>query len=108
MPVRQADDPARQDRVDLSSRERFSTESARRPGASDEPGAPSLDDDYLILSTIHSAKGQEWRSVHVLNVVDGCIPSDLSTGSAEEIEEARRLLYVAMTRAKYELHLSVA
>jgi len=66
-----------------------------------------VDDDYLILSTIHSAKGQEWRSVHVLNVVDGCIPSDLSTGSAEEIEEERRLLYVAMTRARDELHLMV-
>ncbi len=74
---------------------------------SDEASAPGLDDDYLILSTIHSAKGQEWRSVHVLNVVDGCIPSDMSTGSAEEIEEERRLLYVAMTRARDELHLMV-
>ena len=61
---------------------------------------PLLDEDYLILSTIHSAKGQEWRSVFVLNVVDGCIPSDLGTGTTAEIEEERRLLYVAMTRAK--------
>jgi hypothetical protein len=58
---------------------------------------PLLDEDYLILSTIHSAKGQEWRSVFVLNTVDGCIPSDLGVGTSDEIEEERRLLYVAMT-----------
>jgi DNA helicase-2/ATP-dependent DNA helicase PcrA len=68
---------------------------------------PGLDDDYLILSTIHSAKGQEWKTVHVLNVVDGCVPSDMSTGTAEEVDEERRLLYVAMTRAKDHLHLMV-
>jgi len=92
-----------------ASRERFLTEVTLDPPAatSDEAGAPGLDDDYLILSTIHSAKGEEWRSVHILNVVDGCIPSDLSTGSAEEIEEERRLLYVAMTRARDELRLMV-
>jgi len=61
----------------------------------------------MILSTIHSAKGQEWKAVYVLNVVDGCIPSDMSTGTAEEIEEERRLLYVAMTRAKERLQLIV-
>ena len=55
------------------------------------PGVPLLDEDYLILSTIHSAKGQEWRSVFVLNAIDGCIPSDLSVGSTSEIEEERRL-----------------
>jgi Ftsk gamma domain/UvrD-like helicase C-terminal domain len=60
---------------------------------SDQSGVPLLDEDYLILSTIHSAKGQEWKSVFVLNVVDGCIPSDLDTGASEEIEEERRLLY---------------
>ena len=65
------------------------------------------DEDYLILSTIHSAKGQEWKSVFVLNAVDGCIPSDLGTGTTAEIEEERRLLYVAMTRAKDDLHLIV-
>jgi DNA helicase-2/ATP-dependent DNA helicase PcrA len=59
----------------------------------------------LILSTIHSAKCQEWKSVHVLNVVDGCMPSDLGAGTSAEIEEERRLLYVAMTRAKDDLHL---
>jgi DNA helicase-2/ATP-dependent DNA helicase PcrA len=78
------------------------------PGAtSAEAGAPLLDEDYLILSTIHSAKGQEWKAVYVLNVVDGCIPSDMATGSIEEIEEERRLLYVAMTRAKDTLVLVV-
>ena len=66
-----------------------------------------LDEDYLILSTIHSAKGQEWSAVHVLNVVDGCIPSDLGDRHAAEIEEERRLLYVAMTRARDDLHLMV-
>jgi DNA helicase-2/ATP-dependent DNA helicase PcrA len=66
-----------------------------------------LDEDYLILSTIHSAKGQEWKSVFVLNVVDGCMPSDLGAGTSAEIEEERRLLYVAMTRARDDLHLVV-
>ena len=89
------------------SRERFLTELTFDPpdATSDEAGPPSRDDDYLILSTIHSAKGQEWKAVYVLNVVDGCIPSDMATGSREEIEEERRLLYVAMTRAKEELDL---
>ena len=59
----------------------------------------------MILSTIHSAKGQEWKAVFVLNAVDGCIPSDMATGSTIEIEEERRLLYVAMTRARQHLHL---
>jgi DNA helicase-2/ATP-dependent DNA helicase PcrA len=91
------------------SRERFLTELTLDPpdAAGGEAGAPLLDEDYLILSTIHSAKGQEWRSVFVLNVVDGCIPSDMATGSGEEIEEERRLLYVAMTRARDSLHLVV-
>ncbi|QQR38783.1 ATP-dependent helicase [Devosia rhizoryzae] len=90
-------------------RERFLTELTLDPpdATSDQAGVPLKDDDYLILSTIHSAKGQEWKAVHVLNVVDGCIPSDLGTGSAHELEEERRLLYVAMTRAKDELHLLV-
>ena len=74
---------------------------------SDQSGVPLLDEDYLNLSTIHSAKGQEWNSVFVLNVVDGCIPSDLGTGQSHEIEEERRLLYVAMTRAEDDLHLMV-
>lgn len=92
-----------------ASRERFLTELTLDPpdATSDESGPPHLDEDYLILSTIHSAKGQEWRSVYLLNVVDGCIPSDLSTGSGAQIDEERRLLYVAMTRAKDELQLLV-
>jgi DNA helicase-2/ATP-dependent DNA helicase PcrA len=91
------------------SRESFLTELTLDPpeATSDRAGPPLLDEDYLILSTIHSAKGQEWKAVHVLNVVDGCIPSDMATGSAEDIEEERRLLYVAMTRAREQLHLVV-
>ncbi len=91
------------------SRERFLTELTLDPpdATSDQSGPPLRDEDYLILSTIHSAKGQEWKAVHVLNVVDGCIPSDMATGSTEELEEERRLLYVAMTRAKEHLHLMV-
>jgi DNA helicase-2/ATP-dependent DNA helicase PcrA len=91
------------------SRERFLTELTLDPpsATSDEAGVPLLDEDYLILSTIHSAKGQEWTSVFLLNAVDGCLPSDLATGSMPEIEEERRLLYVAMTRAKDHLHLMV-
>ena len=69
------------------------------------PADPFLDEDYLTLSTIHSAKGLEWDSVYVIHAADGNIPSDMATGSPEEIEEERRLFYVAMTRAKN--HLSV-
>jgi DNA helicase-2/ATP-dependent DNA helicase PcrA len=92
-----------------ASRERFLTELTLDPpeATSAEAGVPLRDEDYLILSTIHSAKGQEWTAVFVLNSVDGCIPSDLATGSAAEIEEERRLLYVAMTRAREHLHLVV-
>jgi len=91
------------------SRERFLTELTLDPPevTSDQPGAPLLDEDYLILSTIHSAKGREWTAVSVLNVVDGCIPSEMSTGSEAGIDEERRLLYVAMTRAKDHLELLV-
>ena len=112
-------DDAPQRRVDVenlermasgyASRERFLSELTLDPpeATSAQSGPPHLDEDYVILSTIHSAKGHEWTSVHVLNVVDGCIPSDMSTGTAAEIEEERRLLYVAMTRAKEHLHLLV-
>jgi DNA helicase-2/ATP-dependent DNA helicase PcrA len=91
------------------SRERFLTELTLDPpeASSDAAGVPHRDEDYLILSTIHSAKGREWPAVFVLNAVDGCIPSDLATGSADEIEEERRLLYVAMTRAKDQLDIVV-
>lgn len=89
------------------NRARFLTEAALDPPEStgDEAGEPLIDDDYLILSTIHSAKGQEYDSVYILNVVDGCIPSDMATGDAEGIEEERRLLYVAMTRAEERLYV---
>jgi len=91
------------------SRERFLTELTLDPpdATSGQAGVPLLDEDYLILSTIHSAKGQEWRSVFVLNAVDGCIPSDLGVGTTDDIEEERRLLYVAMTRARDSLNLVV-
>jgi DNA helicase-2/ATP-dependent DNA helicase PcrA len=91
------------------SRERFLTELTLDPpdATSDRSGVPLLDEDYLVLSTIHSAKGQEWKAIFVLNAVDGCIPSDLGAGTTAELEEERRLLYVAMTRAKDHLHLVV-
>jgi DNA helicase II / ATP-dependent DNA helicase PcrA len=91
------------------SRERFLTELTLDPpdATSDRAGTPLLDEDYLILSTIHSAKGQEWKSVHILNAVDGCMPSDLATGTNAEVEEERRLLYVAMTRARDHLDIIV-
>ncbi|MEZ5498375.1 MAG: ATP-dependent helicase [Steroidobacteraceae bacterium] len=89
------------------SRERFVTELTLDPpnATSDLSGKPHLDDDYLVLSTIHSAKGMEWESVFVLNVVDGSFPSEFATGSPDQIEEERRLLYVGMTRARRDLHL---
>jgi ATP-dependent DNA helicase UvrD/PcrA len=91
------------------TRQRFLTELTLDPpdATSDEAGTPLRDEDYLILSTIHSAKGQEWTAVYLLNAVDGSLPSDLATGSASEIEEERRLLYVAMTRAKDHLQIVV-
>ena len=92
-----------------SSRERFLTEMTLDPpeATSDRAHGAASDDDYLILSTIHSAKGQEWKVVQILSAVDGCIPASMATGTAEEIEEERRLLYVAMTRAKDDLHVIV-
>ena len=72
---------------------------------SDLAGPPRHDDDYLVLSTVHSAKGLEWDSVFLLNVVDGTFPSEFACGDASLIEEERRLLYVAMTRARNRLHL---
>jgi DNA helicase-2/ATP-dependent DNA helicase PcrA len=87
------------------SRERFLSDLILDPPAATgaEAGPPHLDEDFLVLSTIHSAKGQEWDTVFVLNAADGCIPSDLATGNAASIEEERRLLYVAMTRARNRL-----
>jgi DNA helicase II / ATP-dependent DNA helicase PcrA len=89
------------------SRERFLTELSLDPpnATSDLAGEPLLDEDYLVLSTIHSAKGMEWDTVYLLNVVDGSFPSEFATGKEELIEEERRLLYVAMTRARNDLLL---
>jgi DNA helicase II / ATP-dependent DNA helicase PcrA len=89
------------------SRERFLTELALDPprATGDESGPPLLDEDYLVLSTVHSAKGQEWNEVFVLNVNDGNFPSEFAGGSPALMEEERRLLYVAMTRARDALHL---
>jgi DNA helicase-2/ATP-dependent DNA helicase PcrA len=89
------------------TRDRFLAELALDPpqATSDFSTAPSLDEDYLILSTVHSAKGQEWEAVYILNVADGNFPSEFSTGRSDQVEEERRLLYVAMTRARTELHL---
>ncbi|MDX1481347.1 MAG: ATP-dependent helicase [Woeseiaceae bacterium] len=89
------------------TRERFLTELTLDPpaAAGDQCGDPLLDEDYLTLSTVHSAKGQEWDSVFILSVSDGSFPSEFSTGRAEMIEEERRLLYVAMTRARTSLTL---
>lgn len=89
------------------SRERFLTELTLDPpnATGDLSGQPVLDEDYLVLSTIHSAKGMEWDTVYLLNVVDGSFPSEFATGKPELIEEERRLLYVAMTRAQNDLLL---
>jgi len=87
------------------SLERFLTELVLDPPSStgELAGPPALDDDWLTLSTIHSAKGCEWDAVHVIHLADGSLPSDMATGNDDEIEEERRLLYVAMTRARDRL-----
>ena len=89
------------------SRQRFLAELTLDPPSStgDLAGPPLLDEDWLVLSTIHSAKGLEWDVVHVIHAADGMIPSDMATGDDDEIEEERRLLYVAMTRARDALHV---
>src|SRR5690606_30841559 len=93
--------------VQYASRERFLTELTLDPpqATGDLAGDPLRDEDYLILSTVHSAKGQEWDAVYVLNVSDGNFPNEHATGRPDLIEEERRLLYVAMTRARQDLHL---
>jgi DNA helicase-2/ATP-dependent DNA helicase PcrA len=90
------------------ARGRFVSELTLDPPSStgDLAGPPLLDEDWLVLSTIHSAKGLEWDVVHVIHAADGMIPSDMSTGDNDEIEEERRLLYVAMTRARDALIVS--
>ncbi len=92
-----------------SSRSRFVADLTLDPPVStgDLAGPPGLDDDWLVLSTVHSAKGGEWRVVHVIHAADGCFPSDLATGDAEALAEERRLLYVALTRARDVLEVNV-
>lgn len=93
-------------------RETFLTELALDPpnASGDLAGEPLKDEDWLVLSTVHSAKGQEWDAVYVIDVTDGNFPNEYQTGRAAQqgdagIEEERRLLYVAMTRARNTLHL---
>lgn len=64
------------------------------------------DDDALVISTIHSAKGKEWEAVFVIWAADGWLPSSRAIRDATQIEEERRLFYVALTRAKRHLHVS--
>ena len=90
-----------------SSRSAFVTDLTLDPPSStqDLAGPPLLEEDYLVLSTIHSAKGCEWDVVHIIHAADGMMPSDMATGSAAEIDEERRLFYVAMTRARDTLSI---
>ncbi|MEZ5342969.1 MAG: 3'-5' exonuclease [Acidimicrobiales bacterium] len=92
-----------------NTRSRFLTELTLDPPqrTGDQAGEPYLDDDWLTLSTIHSAKGMEWRHVYLLHAADGNIPSDMAIGDKDGLAEELRLLYVAMTRAKDELTISV-
>jgi len=71
----------------------------------DRAGPPHLDEDYVVISTVHSAKGLEWRSVHLPQLVDGAFPSDMALKSAQGLAEERRLFYVATTRARDRLTL---
>ncbi len=87
----------------------FAAELALDPpqSSADLAKPPHLDEDYLVLSTIHSAKGLEWDAVHLLALYDGNFPACMSAGSSESIDEERRLLYVGVTRARRRLHLHV-
>jgi len=89
------------------SREQFLSDLVLDPPLStgDWAGPPTKDEDWLVLSTIHSAKGLEWDVVYLINAADGCLPSDMATGSDQEIEEELRLTYVAMTRARDFLYV---
>jgi DNA helicase-2/ATP-dependent DNA helicase PcrA len=89
------------------SRQQFIAELCLDPPAStsDLAQAPFLEEDYLVLSTIHSAKGCEWDIVHIIHAADGMIPSDMALSDEEGLEEERRLLYVAMTRARNMLYV---
>ena len=90
------------------TRQRFLTDLILDPPKStgDLAGPPARDEDWLVLSPIHSAQGCEWDAVYLIHAADGCLPSDMATGSAEELEEERRLTYVAMTRARDFLYVT--
>ena len=75
----------------------------RSTGADAVP--PSVDEDWLVLSTVHSAKGLEWNAVHLLHVTEGSFPSDLGVSTSDGLDEERRLFHVALTRARDALHL---
>jgi DNA helicase-2/ATP-dependent DNA helicase PcrA len=94
---------------EYETRSRFLTDIVLDPPASTSAYAdsPHLDDDYLILSTIHSAKGGEWRAVTVIHAADGNMPSDMALTEPGGLEEERRLMYVALTRAKDHLAVTV-
>lgn len=95
--------------ADYVNRSQFLTEIVLDPPASTSgfADAPHLDDDYLILSTIHSAKGGEWRAVTVIHAADGNMPSDMALSEPGGLEEERRLMYVALTRARDHLAVTV-
>ena len=107
-PIRKRDiDQLEQIAGGFGSRSQMLSDLALDPPSStqDLAGPPLKEEDYLILSTIHSAKGCEWDAVYVIHAADGNIPSDMATGSDEEVEEERRLFYVALTRAKDFLYV---
>ena len=89
-----------------ASCERFLAELSLDPPDATDGTNPASAEDYVVLSTIHSAKGREWSIVRVLSAVEGILPSRLAT-SVAQIEEDRRLLYVAMSRAKDQLQVYV-
>ena len=95
--------------AEASSLEQFAAELALDPpqSSADLAGRPKLDDDYLVLSTIHSAKGLEWDVVHLIHASDGNLPSDMALTNREGLDEERRLLYVALTRARRGLNIYV-
>ena len=93
----------------FNNMEEFLTELALEPPdtSQDDVEPADKDDEKLILSTIHSAKGLEWHTVFIISLVDGLLPSSRSLNTDAEIEEERRLLYVAATRARRKLYLIV-
>jgi DNA helicase-2/ATP-dependent DNA helicase PcrA len=92
---------------EYATRSAFLTELTLDPpsGSGDLAGAPHIDEDFLVLSTVHSAKGQEWDTVYVQHFSDGTFPNEFAAGNADKLEEERRLAYVALTRAKNQLVL---